>query len=62
VLGEELSLPFPRLSYSEAMARYGTDKPDIRFGLELADVTPVFAEATSRSLQGSSRQAAWSRP
>jgi aspartyl-tRNA synthetase len=45
VLGEELNLPFPRLSYSEAMARYGTDKPDLRFGLELADVTPVFGES-----------------
>jgi aspartyl-tRNA synthetase len=44
-LDEELSIPLPRLSYSEAMARYGTDKPDIRFGLELADVTPVFAES-----------------
>jgi aspartyl-tRNA synthetase len=45
VLGRELGLPFPRLSYAEAMALYGTDKPDIRFGLELADVTPVFAES-----------------
>jgi len=45
VRGQDLSLPFPRLSYSETMARYGTDKPDIRFGLELADVTPVFAES-----------------
>jgi aspartyl-tRNA synthetase len=45
VLGEELNLPFPRLSYPEAMARYGTDKPDIRFRLELVDVTPMFGES-----------------
>jgi aspartyl-tRNA synthetase len=33
--------PFPRLSFAEAMARYGTDKPDLRFGMELADLTEI---------------------
>ena len=39
VLGVELSLPFPRMTWQEAMDRYGSDKPDTRFGMELKDVT-----------------------
>jgi len=42
VKGVELVRPFPRLGYEEAMARYGSDKPDLRFGMELADVSSLF--------------------
>ncbi len=41
--GITLSRPFPRRSYAEVMARYGTDKPDVRFGMEIADLSAVFA-------------------
>jgi aspartyl-tRNA synthetase len=45
VKGVELARPFPRLAYDEAMARYGSDKPDLRVGLELVDVSSLFASS-----------------
>jgi len=43
VKAAELARPFPRLSYEDAMTRYGSDKPDLRFGMELTDVSSLFA-------------------
>ncbi|MBE3550653.1 MAG: aspartate--tRNA ligase [Brockia lithotrophica] len=51
VLGREVPRPFPRLTYDEAMRRYGTDRPDIRFGIELVDVEEVVREVPSRVFQ-----------
>ena len=45
----ELPVPFPRLTYAESMARFGTDKPDLRMGLELVDCTEFFARRRSAS-------------
>jgi aspartyl-tRNA synthetase len=45
ILGVQLKRPFPTMSYQEAIARYGTDRPDIRFGMELVDVTDVVSQS-----------------
>lgn len=58
-LSVELTVPFPRLTYQEAMDRFGSDKPDLRFGIELKDVSEivansgfkVFSEAVARGGQ-----------
>jgi aspartyl-tRNA synthetase len=43
--GVKLIKPFPRLSYTEAMVRYGTDKPDLRFGMEIRDLSDIIAQS-----------------
>jgi len=45
VLDIDIPIPFPRLSYNEAMNRYGCDKPDTRFGMELIDLSETFAQS-----------------
>lgn len=45
VKGIDLSRPFPRLPYAEAMAKYGSDKPDTRYGLELVDVSDILKDS-----------------
>lgn len=44
-IGVEIPTPFPRLTYADAMNRYGSDKPDVRFGMELVDVSDVVANS-----------------
>ncbi|WP_062357400.1 aspartate--tRNA ligase [Herbidospora yilanensis] len=50
-LGYELPSPLPRMTYADAMARFGSDKPDLRFGCELVDLTDYFKDTTFRVFQ-----------
>jgi aspartyl-tRNA synthetase len=50
--GEKLVTPFPRMPFTEAMERFGSDKPDTRFGMELTDLTTEFAQSTFKVFRG----------
>jgi aspartyl-tRNA synthetase len=50
-IGYTIPLPIPHMTYHEAMDRYGSDKPDLRFGLELTDVTDFFKDTSFRVFQ-----------
>lgn len=52
VLGVEIPTPFLRLSYFDAMNRFGVDKPDMRFGLELVDCNAIFKDSTFKVFSG----------
>jgi aspartyl-tRNA synthetase len=51
VLNIELAVPFARMSYEETMARFGTDRPDMRFGLELIDLTDIVKDCGFKVFQ-----------
>ncbi len=51
LIGCEISTPFPRITYADSMARYGTDKPDLRFDLELTECTDYFKDTPFRVFQ-----------
>ena len=51
MIGYDLPLPVPRISYAEAMRRFGSDRPDLRFGLELVECAEFFKDTTFRVFQ-----------
>jgi aspartyl-tRNA synthetase len=51
ITGYQVPLPLPRMTYADAMSRYGSDKPDLRFGAELTDLTSYFAGTEFRVFQ-----------
>jgi aspartyl-tRNA synthetase len=51
VLGVEIPLPIPRLDYRESLLRYGSDKPDLRYGLEIADLTDALCDTEAKFLR-----------
>jgi aspartyl-tRNA synthetase len=54
--GIELTRPFKSISWSDAMQRYGSDKPDLRFGLELVDFSTIFQKSSARVFAGALEQ------
>ncbi|UCE42464.1 MAG: aspartate--tRNA ligase [Candidatus Aminicenantes bacterium] len=52
VIDVKIDRPFPQFTYQESMAKYGTDKPDLRFGMEIVDLTEISSSVDSPIIQG----------
>ncbi len=52
ISGQDMATPFPRLQWQQAMEKYGTDKPDLRFGMELVDISPIVAGSDFKVFAG----------
>ena len=56
VLGVDIQLPLPRMTYEEAMTRYGSDKPDLRYGFEICDLTDIARTCSFQVFSGAVEQ------
>ena len=60
-LGVEVPIPFPVFSYDEAMRRFGSDKPDLRFGMELVDIADIAAASEFTTFAAVAKEGGWVR-
>jgi aspartyl-tRNA synthetase len=60
-IGAEVKLPFPVMPYSEAMGRYGSDKPDLRFGMELIDIADIAQASEFTTFDSVAKSGGWVR-
>jgi len=60
-LGRRISLPFTRLTYKEARSRFGSDKPDLRFGMELIDIADIARESEFKVFAAMAQKGGWVR-
>jgi len=51
IIGMSIRIPFPRISYEESMEKFGTDKPDLRYGMEIIDLTPIGKKIGSETIR-----------
>jgi aspartyl-tRNA synthetase len=60
-LGRRISLPFTRLSHQEALSRFGSDKPDLRFGMELIDIADIARQSEFKVFAAVAQKGGWVR-